>query len=229
MDRKNVFVIGLDAFQGEKLKKIPSAAECHFHKLLDFEETQGAKVFRVREVLEKADRQLRAFPGTVDAVIGFWDFPVSLMLPILADRFKVRSPSLESVFKCEHKYWSRLEQRRAIPEHIPRFTCFDPFDDQALAGIDLKFPFWIKPIKSYAGYLGFRIGRSRDFHRAVKIIRRKIDRFSEPFGYLLDFVDPPREVAAAGPAACLAEEISAGRPSRDRRCRQLLPFEFTKP
>lgn len=211
MEKKNVFVIGLDEFHRQKMQSIPEAEECHFHPLLSFEETQGAKVFRVKKLLEKADRTLRDFPGSIDAIIGFWDFPVSLIQPILAGRFGTVSPSLESVFKCEHKYWSRLEQQKTIPDCIPRFTSFDPFDEQALEKIDLAFPFWIKPIKSYAGYLGFRIGKRKDFIRATEIIRRKIERFSEPFSHLLEYVDPPEEIAEAGPGSCIAEEIIAGR------------------
>jgi hypothetical protein len=210
MKKRNVFVIGLDAFNRKKLEKIPSARECCFHKLLDFEETQGARIFKVKKVLEEADRQLREFPGSIDAIVGFWDFPVSLMQPILAGRFGTRSPTLESVLKCEHKFWSRLEQKKVISEHIPRFTSFDPFDEDALEGIDLDYPFWIKPFKSYAGYLGFRIGRPGDFHRAVKVIRRKIGRFSKPFDYLLGFADLPAEVAEKKSHFCLAEEIISG-------------------
>lgn len=210
MQKKNVFVIGLDAFNREKLGKIPSASECRFHKLLDFEETQGARIFKVREVLEKADRQLRQFPGSIDAIVGFWDFPVSLIQPILAERFGSRSPTLESVFKCEHKYWSRLEQQKVIGEHVPPFVPFDPFDEDALAGVALDYPFWIKPFKSYAGYLGFRIGGAGDFHRAVRILRRKIGRFSEPFDYLLGFANLPAEVAATKSHFCLAEGIISG-------------------
>ena len=211
MRRKNVFVIGLDEFHRKKMESIAEADECEFHRLLTFEETQGAHVFRVRKLLEDADRTLRDFPGPIDAIIGFWDFPVSLMQPILASRFGTVSPSLESVFKCEHKYWSRLEQQKAIPDCIPRFTRFDPFDDQALEKIDLDFPFWIKPFKSYAAYLGFRIGNRRDFLRATGIIRSKIERFSEPFSHFLEFVDPPAEIAEAGAGSCLAEEIISGR------------------
>ncbi|MFO7981954.1 MAG: ATP-grasp domain-containing protein, partial [Desulfuromonadales bacterium] len=146
-----------------------------------------------------------------DAIIGFWDFPVSLMQPILAGRFGTVSPSLESVFKCEHKYWSRLEQQKAIPDCVPRFTRFDPFDDHALEKIDLDFPFWVKPFKSYGSYLGFRIGNQKDFRRATKIIRRKIGRFSEPFRHFMGFVDLPEEIAEAGSESCLAEEIISGQ------------------
>lgn len=211
MEKHNVFVIGLDEFNRKKLEKTPSAEACRFHKLLEFDETQGAKVFRVKEILEKADHQLREFPESIDAIVGFWDFPVSLIQPILAGRFGTSSPTLESVLKCEHKYWSRREQARLIPDCVPRFAPFDPFDDRALERVDLDFPFWIKPFKSYAGYLGFRINKPADFQRAVAVIRRKIERFSDPFDYLLGFADLPPEIVGNASHFCLAEDIIAGR------------------
>ena len=43
---------------------------------------------------------------------------------MLSERYGTRSTSLESVVKCEHKYWSRLEQQKVIDEH-PRFGRVD--------------------------------------------------------------------------------------------------------
>jgi hypothetical protein len=30
--------------------------------------------------MDKAGRQLDAFEGSIDAIIGFWDFPVTMMV-----------------------------------------------------------------------------------------------------------------------------------------------------
>ena len=64
------------------------------------------------------------FDGRIDAIVGYWDFPVSTLVPILGERYGIRSTSLESVVKCEHKYWSRLEQQKVIDRH-PRFGRVD--------------------------------------------------------------------------------------------------------
>ena len=76
------------------------------------------------DLLAEAQQQVEAFDGPVHAIIGFWDFPVSTMVPMLCERLGLRWASLESVVKCEHKYWSRLEQRRVIDEY-PRFGLVD--------------------------------------------------------------------------------------------------------
>ena len=207
--KKNIFVIGPDDLNWAKLNHLKGAENYTFHELLAYEESHGAKEYDAKWMLEEARRRLDAFDGPIDAIVSFWDFPVSMMLPILARRYGTLSPTLESVLQCEHKYWSRLRQKEVLPDLTPAFVRFDPFDDAALDKIDLPFPFWIKPIKSFAGHLGFRIGSAADFQAAVATIRQGIGRFSKPFDDLLEYADIPDEIRSGG--FCLAEEIIAGK------------------
>jgi len=208
--KKNIFIIGLDDFNLGMLKAVKSAESYEFRGLLDIHALIDSGRYRLSDMLELAEKELRHFEGPIDAIVGYTDFPVSTMVPILCEKFNVPGPSLESVLKCEHKYWSRLEQKQVISEHIPAFYTFDPFDDQALSQIPLDFPFWIKPIKSTASQLGFRIRNKRDFNRAITILREKIGLF-KPFDYLLDIVPLPKEVARVNSSYCVAEEIISGR------------------
>ncbi len=219
--KKNIFLIGLNDFNLARLQSIPDAADCNFLGLLDYHDVVGPEQYNIRYLLEKAEARLRAFDGSIDAIIGYMDFPVSTMVPVLCEKFRVRSSSVRSFLKCEHKYWSRLEQRASIPEHVPRFTLFDPFADDALTAIELDYPFWIKPVKSFGSYLGFRINSEQEFSRAVSLIRREIGRISEPFNDLLDYVgvEMPREVADIGGHYCLAEELIGGHQCTMEGCR----------
>jgi len=208
---KNLFVVGLDGFNRGKLEALPEAAECAFHGLLDpadFVDTSG---FPVTELLERARRALAAFPGPVDGVIGYMDFPVSTMLPVLCRELGLPSPSLESVLRCEHKYWSRLEQSRVVPEHIPRFRLVDPFAADPGRDLDLGYPFWLKPVKSFGSHLGFRIRGPGDWARALREIRATLPRLAEPFDQILRLADLPAELAGVSGRFCLAEEIVGGR------------------
>lgn len=208
---KNIFVLGLEDFNRTTLQGISNSRDYRFHGLLDYHQTEGAKDFRVAELITQARRVLDEFPERVDAILSYLDFPVSLMQPLLCHERGLRAPTLESVLKCEHKYWSRLEQRKVIPECIPRFVRFDPCAEDPLAQIDLPFPFWIKPIKSFESYLGFRIGNRHDFKRAIGQIREKIGRFAEPFNYFLERAELPEEVTGESSGFCLAEQIIGGR------------------
>ena len=208
---RNVFVIGLNEFNLNMLRDLRGAETIEFHGLLDPALFYDTEEFDIPALLRQAEEQLEAFDGSIDAIAGYMDFPVSTMLPILCQRFGVSSVSLEALLKCEHKYWSRLCQREAIPEHIPDFVAFDPFDDDALARIGLGFPFFVKPIKSSGSRLGFRIDKPEDFDQAIERLRAEIGLISEPFDYILDQLELPPSVAEIGGHYCIAEEIIGGR------------------
>ncbi|MFW6031711.1 MAG: ATP-grasp domain-containing protein, partial [Myxococcota bacterium] len=210
--KKNVFVIGLDDLNASKMKVLRQVqhGKARIHNLLGYEETHGAATYPIEEMLQNAVKQLNQFPGPIDAITGFWDFPVSNMIPILCAKYGLPGASLESVLKCEHKYWSRLEQKKVIPEHIPGFQSFDPFDDEALSKIKLKPPFWIKPVKSFGSHLGFKIRNEREWEHAISLIRGNIGTFTDPLDYVMDLANVPTEVIEGG-NTCIAEEIIGGR------------------
>ncbi len=211
MPRKNIFLIGLNDFNRAKLQSIRNAESCNFVGVLDPAELLETEYFPIPDMLRRAEAQIAAFDGPIDSIAGYMDFPVSTMLPILCRRFGTRTPSLESLLKCEHKYWSRLEQQKVIKRYIPRFQAFDPFDDDALDKIPFAYPFWVKPIKSSGSRLGFRINHEDDFRHAVSVLREEIGLIQEPFDYVLEHIELPPEVAGVGGGHCLAEEIIGGR------------------
>jgi hypothetical protein len=79
----NIFVIGLDEFNRATLRTLPDASRYRFQQLLSRDELHHGETIPVRDLLEKAAAQLSNFDGTVDAVIGYWDFPVTQLVPIL--------------------------------------------------------------------------------------------------------------------------------------------------
>lgn len=208
--KKNIFVLGLDPFNLQKLKTIRNADQYDFHALLDYEEIVKPLDYPYEAMLKKAEEKLTNFSGTIDAIISHWDFPADTMLPILCQKFDLPSPSLESSLKCGHKYWARLEQQKIIPEYIPRFCAVDPFADDPLKQIDLDFPFWIKPVKAFGSYLGFRIDNEEAFYRHLKTIRKNIPRIGNAFNLALKHAKLPPEVEGIGGNHCIAEEIIVG-------------------
>ncbi|TVP92720.1 MAG: ATP-grasp domain-containing protein [Thioalkalivibrio sp.] len=209
---RNIFVVGLDDFHLAQLKELPGASRYAFHPLFTREELKAGDRFPVREVLEDGPRQLGAFPGRVDAVVGYWDFPVSTALPLLRRPLGLPGPSLEAVLRCEHKYWSRVEQARVVPDHLPRFCAVDPFASDPLEGVTLAFPFWLKPVRSVLSYLGFLVTDADSFHAAIAATREGIRRFGDPFNEILAQADLPEEIARVDGNHCIAESlISAGR------------------
>jgi hypothetical protein len=83
----NVFVVGLDEHNERILRELPDAEQYRFRPLLSIEELQFGEEIPLRELRDKAIAQLEAFDGSIDAIMGFWDFPVSSLVPILCQRF----------------------------------------------------------------------------------------------------------------------------------------------
>lgn len=206
--RKNVFVLGSDEHNFEILEGTSIAHECEFRPLLSFDDIYEGSI-EFDEVLDAATRQLDAFDGTIDAIIGFWDFPVTSILPLLRKRYGLPTASLESVVTCEHKYWSRLVQQQVIDEY-PAFGLVDPENDtEPPEGV--RYPMWIKPVKSFSSELAFGVADDETFRDAVGKIREGIGWVGEPFNALLGHMQLPPEIADVGGQMCLAEEAITGK------------------
>jgi hypothetical protein len=205
---ENVFVVGLDDHNAGILDRLPDAGRYRFHPLLSVDELLYRDTIPVQDLLDEAEIQLALFDGRVDAVIGFWDFPVSTMVPMLCQRLGLHWASLESVVKCEHKYWSRLEQRRVIDEY-PRFGLVD-LDDEPTLPDGLRYPVWLKPVKSASSALAYRVENLQQLRQAAAAIRDGIGRMGDPFEFVLAQLQLPPELSGIGGRACLAEEAATG-------------------
>lgn len=211
---KNVFVFGADAFNMAQMRALDLSEKIHFHELFDYDTVIGSGEFPAQELHQGAIEQLNQFPGSIDAIVGYWDFPVSTMLPLLRRPFQLPSPTFEAVLKCEHKYWSRVLQSQIMPEFIPDYCGVDPFADNYRSQITLDYPFWIKPVKSASSHLGFKVKNDQELEHAIDRIRQNISPFAEPFNYLLQFADIPADIAPIDGYHCIAESII----SRGRQC-----------
>jgi hypothetical protein len=188
---------------------VRGAEDVDFIGVLDAREEVGlASVDDIDALLDRAERLIRRHGPPFDAIVGHWDVPVSTMLPILRRRLGIdNGPTLEAVLRCEHKYWSRCEQREVVPDIVPDFELVDPFAPHALR---LPYPFWIKPIKAHSSFLGFRIADDAALERALQVTRERIDRVAVPFDQLLRHADLPPEIAAANGSHCIAEGLIGG-------------------
>ncbi|MFP4468544.1 MAG: acetyl-CoA carboxylase biotin carboxylase subunit family protein [Bacteroidales bacterium] len=186
MDKKKyVCVIGWDDFNLNIIRHLEEARECRFFPGITFSEMRKKGPVDIPGLIEIAEDRIKE-AGRIDAVVSYYDFPGSLLVPIIAKRHGLTGPSLESVMKCEHKYWGRTEQQKVIPDNIPRFQAFDPFDPEAYEKIGFKPPFWVKPVKSYHSYLAYRINDKKQFWLCMKEVREKIGAIIEPFTHIFE-------------------------------------------
>ncbi len=212
----NVFAVGLDSFNLKLLKRVRDPERYTFHGLLDYDQVVSARRFDMEALLDEARQQLDTFDGPIDAIVGYWDFPTVAMMAVLRQEYGLRGPSLESVLRCDHKFWSRSIQREVIPQMIPEFAAVDPSEDRCggYPETPLDFPFWMKPVKAHSSILGFKIDDRQQFEDAIDETRRGIRRFAEPFNVLLSYADLPPEIDEIGGGACIAE----GMISKGKQC-----------
>ncbi|MEJ2603840.1 MAG: D-alanine--D-alanine ligase [Gammaproteobacteria bacterium] len=211
---RNVFVLGLDDFNRHELRSISEAESCRFVGLLGYDEIVRPESGEIpfEKLRRKAEEQLDRHGGSVDGIIAFWDFPSSAMAGVLRNARGLPGPSNEAIARCEHKYWSRLEQREVVPELVPAFCAVDPFADDPVSQLTIEYPFWIKPVKAHSSRLGFRIHNESELRDHLAEIREKIGFFGRPFGEYLQHVDVPEEIRRVDGYWCIAESIiSAGR------------------
>lgn len=208
--KKNIFVPALEPAQRAELETIKHPDKYAFHNLLDEESLVTPEDIHFQELLERARTELDEFPGNVDGIIAHWDFPTSILVPVLCAERGIPAPSLRSVVTCEHKYWSRLKQRECIAENTPAFSAFDPFSDDPLSQIDVAYPFWVKPAKGFASQLGFRIENETEFREALQEIRENVHKIGDSFEEVLTLLEVPPELQHFDGCVCLAEQIIEG-------------------
>ena len=206
----NIFVLGMTDLQRDELETLKGADGYRFHGLLDYDQLVGETDYDLEVLLDRSRQQLEEFSEDVDAIVCHWDFPSSIIGPILSAERDLPAPSLKSLLACEHKYWSRLAQREVVPEVVPAFCAFDPFAEDVRGQIDLDFPFWVKPVKAHSSELGFAIHDEEELAEAVAQIRQEIGAVGDAFDQALARVEVPDEVGTVGGNSCLAEQIVTG-------------------
>lgn len=192
----HVFVIGLDEFNLRQLRTIRDAGAYTFHGLLPYDMVVNAETYPIEEMIERGRREIAESGVSVDVIIGHWDFPTTALLAVFRREFELPGPSLAATLIADHKYWSRLRQREAIPENIPDFQSLDPFDPQALEKVELDFPFWIKPVIGHPSLMVYRVADSRQLRDALSETRQGIGRFGNPFDRLMELARLPADIPA---------------------------------
>lgn len=205
----NVFVLGLDEIGSDELAALPDADRYNFHQLLTIEELQDGTI-SVSNLVQQAQQQLEAFDGSIDAIVGYWDFPVSMMVPILSYRYGLASKPLEAVVKCEHKYWSRLEQEKVIDAY-PGFDLIDVHDPSATLPDHMSYPAWVKPIKSFSSEGAHRVTNDEELQAALAKERGSPERLGGAFDEILEMLDLPDEIDEIPGGAYMVEEAAKGK------------------
>ena len=209
--KKQVFVIGIDEFNFEMLHSFDKYKQYDYHSILDISELQHQEKYPMDDLMGKAVSAVDSFDIAPDAIVGFWNFPVTCITPLLARKYNLPHLPVDALIKCEHKYFGRKEQRKYIPDNIPDFNLINPNGKNPFDDVDIDFPFWLKPVVSFASQLCFKVHNRKEFDKYLSIIKENIHRFADPINYVLKQTELPGFMKDIDGYYCIAEETIQGK------------------
>lgn len=210
MERKKIIVVGIDDFNQYELSRIKNHNQYEFIPLYDPKEIQNQEEIDVENIIQTLNKTIHNHNDKIDGIITFFDFPFTLVTFYIAGLHKLRAPTLISGLKCEHKYWSRVEQQKVVPDHVPRFDEVDTYDGKTMDELEVQPPFWMKPVKTHSSQLGFKIENAADFQKAMEQFKQRIHHFAKPFNYMFYKEKLPPEIKNIDGFHCVAEELLEG-------------------
>jgi hypothetical protein len=208
--RSRLILIGVPDEDLEPLTRIPGAAGLEFVRIGDYEAATDPLCCDPDAFIADVLAQVRADPQGFDGILQLDDYPSSMLMPLIARELGLPATPVESVFRCEHKLWSRVIQREKVPEAVPRFQALPLDDPSHLDRLELPFPLWIKPVKSFMSYLGFRVGSRSELDSVVARARLELPRFVAPFNRMLIKDAAPPGLDHVNGNWLLAEELMGG-------------------
>lgn len=146
----------------------------------------------------------------VRGVLGTDDFPASLLAAMLAAKLHLPGPPLAAVLHCQHKAASRRAQRAVVPEAVPRFATIDVPQHDVRVRAPLDFPFFVKPVKSFASVLARQIDDEESFATLIRDARAELPAIARGFDALVARTGLPSPLRALTSNALIAEEVLQG-------------------
>ncbi len=161
--------------------------------------------------LKETIRDLESRRGDFRGVVGIDDFPACMLAALVAEALGFPAPSFESLFLCQHKYFSRLRQREAAPKATPDFHVVDITRPPAPSDIPLAFPLFVKPIKSYLSILARPLETFQDLLRAIAQAPERLGPVARMFDALVEVSTLDRRFRGVPASALLLEELLTGQ------------------
>jgi ATP-grasp domain len=166
--------------------------------------------FDALRFLTEMNQDIRSRREDFDGVVGIDDFPACMLAALVAEDFGFAFPSVESLFLCQHKYYSRLRQRVAAPKATPNFHVVGISQAPELSHIPMRFPVFVKPVKSYLSILARRLETFQDLTQAIAEAPLRLGSVAKMFDALISVSTLDRRFREVPASALLLEEPLAG-------------------
>ena len=203
--KARVLVICPTAWDERQLAALPEEVRARYE--LVFDEPRDEDVRWDLDVTAFVDERVRRWRGKLAGVFSSSDYPGVIAAAAIAAELGLPGPSPASVLCASHKYYSRLVQRAAAPENVPRFALFDPSDESTWPPAS-AFPCFVKPVKGSFSLFVRRI----DDHAALRAFAASpaLAEFRAYYVRLFDEFAARYARFEHGARAFLAEEPLAG-------------------
>jgi biotin carboxylase len=142
--KKRVLVVFPTAWDERQLAALPDAVHARYELVLD--QPRDDDVPWDFDVPAFVDERVRAWRGRLNGVFSSSDYPGAFAAAAIAAELRLPGADPSAVLRAAHKHRSRLLQRGAAPESVPRFALFDPGDERTWPSDD-DFPCFVKPVK----------------------------------------------------------------------------------
>ena len=140
------------------------------------------EAFEIADIEQEIERIVSKYHGIgIDGVVSTDDYPGSTLASIAAERFGLPGVSPRADLLCQHKYHARVAQLVATPEAVPEFELLNSQCRYA----NLRFPFFIKPVKSFFSIGAYRIDDERVLHHLGRLGTLP-EHFFAPFRILFE-------------------------------------------
>ncbi len=182
MIMKNIVIICPTIRDHREIDKI-STDEKYRHNYIFYGKNprENLSAFDPHGFINKFQDDFKNIP--IDGIIGTHDYPGSIVASILSGKLKTPGPPVLSNLICQHKYYSRVYQERAVPDAVPEFFLIDPSDNNFDG--PPYYPVFIKPVKSFFSIFAARVDNKKQYSEFMGSYRKHGRKFSKPLNILL--------------------------------------------
>jgi hypothetical protein len=183
MRKKRVLIAFPDAWDRKQFDACAASWQDRY-ELVYATPTSEACTFEF-DVIGYVEQMVAQHRGRIDGVFSSSDYPGVIVAAAIATRLGLPGPRPEAVLRAMHKYYSRLAQRAAVPEHTPRFDLIDPRDPRA--GRELEYPVFVKPVKGAFSVHSRKISSAEELRAFLDrpVIREFTDEYMAMFNRLM--------------------------------------------
>ena len=166
--------------------------------------------FDALRFLRETIQEIRSRPADFQGVVGIDDFPACMLAALVAETLGYPFSSFESLFLCQHKYYSRVRQRDAAPKATPNFHVLNIARVPEPSQVPMPFPVFVKPVKSYLSILARRLETYRDLTRAIEEAPLRLGPVAQMFDSLVGVSALDRRFRDVPASALILEEPLCG-------------------